>query len=312
MSDPLFSVILPTYNRAAQLQEAIQSVLHQTFEEFELLVVDDASTDDTQKVIERIDGVRVRYLLHSTNRGASAARNTGIREAQGDFLAFLDSDDRWHPTKLEKQVEKLRRVPSEVGVIYCGTRTLNRNPRETPGIVPEKRGDIYEDQLARDWIAGTPTWLVRRECFKEVGGFNEDLPARNDYEMSIRLAEHYHFDFVPEPLVEVGTSSDNRLTQNVEVRLQSHETIIEEVVRPRLEDFSESKRHKILATQYFFGGRFAQRNDYHYAALSWFKRSLRHQIMAPKTWGAFLLAVLGRDLPQLYYRWKYQGQDEGS
>lgn len=299
------SVVLPTHNRAGEVEGAIRSVLEQGFGDFELLVVDDGSTDDTSAVVEAVSDTRVRLLTHETNRGASAARNTGIRAAEGELIAFLDSDDRWRPDKLERQVRKLRESSPEVGVVYCGTIIPEGPERETPGIVPEVRGNIYEQQLARDWIAGTPTWLVRSECFERAGLFNENLPARNDYEMSIRLAEHCHFEFVEDLLVEVGTASKGRLTEDVHRRLEAHESIIRGTVKPRLSSFSTRERRRILATQYFTGGRYAQRRGHHELARTWLKKSLAQRTLAPKTLVAFGFALLGRDLPAGYYRWAY-------
>lgn len=117
---PLVSVVIPTYNRAEFLPRAVESVLRQTVDDFELIVVDDASTDDTEAVVERFDDPRVEYVRHGTNRGGSAARNTGIERSSGEYIAFLDSDDEWYPRKLERQVEELRSRSDEWVATYCG------------------------------------------------------------------------------------------------------------------------------------------------------------------------------------------------
>src|SRR6056297_1668487 len=116
---PTVSVIVPTYNRADALPRTVESVLGQTLDDLELIVVDDASTDDTPAVIDDYDDDRVQFVQHERNQGASAARNTGIDRAEGDYVAFLDSDDVWRPTKLEKQVQTLARRGDDWVAAYC-------------------------------------------------------------------------------------------------------------------------------------------------------------------------------------------------
>ena len=117
---PTVSVIIPTYNRAKLLPRAIKSVLNQTFKDFEVIIVDDGSTDNTEEVINEFQkhNKRIKYIRHEKNKGAAAARNTGIKIAQGEYIAFQDSDDEWLPNKLEKQMEIFESAPAEIGVVY--------------------------------------------------------------------------------------------------------------------------------------------------------------------------------------------------
>jgi len=117
---PKISVISPTYNRAHLITRAVHSVLNQTYQDFEYIVVDDASTDNTEEVIKGFKDERIKYIKHEKNRGPSAARNTGIKAAKGEYIGFLDSDDEWLPEQAEKQVSKFLESPDNVGVIYCG------------------------------------------------------------------------------------------------------------------------------------------------------------------------------------------------
>ena len=116
---PLVSVIIPTRNRVEMLCRAVNSVLSQTFDNLECIVVDDESHDNTEKVINSFEDDRLKYFRHEKNKGASAARNTGIRQSQGEFIAFLDDDDEWLDEKLEKQVNLLENLPSKYGMVYC-------------------------------------------------------------------------------------------------------------------------------------------------------------------------------------------------
>lgn len=116
----LVSVIIPTYNRANLILQAVKSVLNQTYKNFEIIIVDDGSSDNTEDVINVIHDNRIRYIKHAINKGASAARNTGIREAKGKYIAFQDSDDHWLPDKLEKQVKRIENTPDHVGAVFGG------------------------------------------------------------------------------------------------------------------------------------------------------------------------------------------------
>lgn len=209
-SGPRVSVVLPTYNRADVVDRAIESVLDQTYTGFELVVVDDASTDDTDAVVGAFDDDRIRYVEHRENRGASAARNTGIRAATGEIIAFQDSDDVWGAEKLERQVAVFDRTDGEVGVVYTGTwrdRDGERRYVPGPGVDP-KSGDVRDALFAQNFVT-TQAAAVRAPCFERVGTFDEDLPALVDWELWLRVAEHYEFRYVDEPLVTAHVRADS-------------------------------------------------------------------------------------------------------
>lgn len=225
-SDPSVSVVLPTYNRADSLHDSIRSVLNQTFADFELVVVDDASTDETEAIVAGIDDSRIRYIRHEINRGVSAARNTGIDRARGDIVAFQDSDDEWLPEKLRKQMGVFDDAPADVGVVYTGMRrTVNGDERYIPYPgVTHKEGDIQRSIVKQNFIS-TQMAAVRRECFDEVGDFDEELPALVDWDLWIRISEQYHFRLVDEPLVEGGVNPDS-ISSNRRSIVQARERIV--------------------------------------------------------------------------------------
>jgi len=197
---PKVSVIIPTYNRASYLYSAIKSVLNQTFEDFEIIVVDDASTDNTKQTIDKFDDRRIYYIRHKENKGGSAARNTGIKRSKGKFIAFLDDDDMWMPSKLEKQLDLINKS-LEIGVVYSGVWIINGSGKIRGSKPPFLRGNIFPDMLKKNYVGSCSTVLIRKECLSGIGLFDEDLSAGQDFDLWIRLAKHYQFDYVNEPLV---------------------------------------------------------------------------------------------------------------
>jgi len=196
---PLVSVVIPTHNRAHLLGRAIRSALQQTFSDFELIVVDDASTDETERIAKRFHDERLKYMRHASNLGAPVARNTGISNARGDYIGLLDDDDEWYPEKLEKQVLKFSEVSERVGLIYAGHEVRENNGRLLHIYLPESKGDVRLRLLLGTTI-GSPTPLIRKSCFEKVGLFDESLQSCQDWDMWKRISEHYEFDYVPEVL----------------------------------------------------------------------------------------------------------------
>lgn len=193
---PKVSVIIPTYNRSHLLERAIRSVLKQTFQDFELIVVDDGSTDETYKIIDIFD-LEIYYIRHDKNKGVSAARNTGLKYSKGTYIAFLDSDDEWLPQKLEKQIKVFENGSDKLGVVYSGysVETIPDEP-----IIPQYRGNILHYVLLDNCVGSATNPLILKNCFDKAGLFDEDLPALNDWDMWIRIGQHYDFEFIPEIL----------------------------------------------------------------------------------------------------------------
>ena len=180
------TIIIPTYNRAHLVHEAIDSVLDQTFTDFELLVVDDGSTDNTADVVQGYRDPRLRYLAQS-NQGAAAALNAGLRAAQGEYLAFLDSDDLFHVDKLERQVRFLDGEP-EAGLVFTGHRTMDAPGRIDPLVDPRGGRRVALEQLVKGPVLTFSSILVRMSYVKKAGFFNEDLRTGVDREWLLRLA----------------------------------------------------------------------------------------------------------------------------
>lgn len=226
---PKVSVIIPTCNRAEYLRTAVASVLNQTFQDFEILIVDDASGDHTGEVVGNFHDDRITVLRHETRKGGAAARNTGIRNSTGDYLAFLDDDDEWFPDKLASQVEKLLSSPPHVGCVYTGYVTVDRASGKQNGqIIPQKKGDLSEALLASNCIGGTSSVLLKKQCFERVGCFDENLPSFQDYDLWVRVSKSFHFDYIREPMLTYYFHADkiwtnlDALSRGMAIMLEKH------------------------------------------------------------------------------------------
>ena len=249
---PPVSVVIPAYNRAATIGAAIESVLRQTWEDFELVVVDDGSTDGTLEAARRIADPRLRVIAAPHNMGAAGARNLGVAEARGTWIAFQDSDDEWLPEKLAKQMARLAANPDFVGA-YCELLTvgaLDARPGERttlrympdPSVKPVE-GDILEPLLVRNMIS-TQTLVVRRDVFLALGCFDEATTPIEDWDFALRLAHRGRVAFVDEPLVH-QRFSPNSITRGTRRRTKSRARL----VTKNMELFA-SRPHR-LAWQYY-------------------------------------------------------------
>ncbi len=203
---PFFSVVIPTYNRAHCVTRAVDSVLAQTFTNFECIVVDDGSTDETQQLLSPYKNkIQYQYIAHS---GVSVARNTGIALAKGEWLAFLDSDDLWLPGKLAEQYAFIQSHP-EILIHQTDEVWVRKGNRVNPKKKHQKKeGYIFEDCLHLCLVSPSAV-VVHRSVFERVGMFDERMPACEDYDLWLRVAWQYYIGFIPEKLiVKYGGHSD--------------------------------------------------------------------------------------------------------
>lgn len=217
----LTTVVLPTYNRAKLLGDAIASVLDQTNANLELIVVDDGSTDETRALVASLGDPRVIFLQNESNSGVAVALNRGIKAARGDFVAFIGDDDVWLPKKLELQVDLLTRAPESVGVVYCGAIYVDTNTRlELRRSNPWARGDVRSLLLDDRFLPHASSVVVRRSLFDVSGFHDEELPMAEDADLWIRLSEWCQFDFVDGHLVAIGATHGRRLTYDDEAKVR--------------------------------------------------------------------------------------------
>jgi glycosyltransferase involved in cell wall biosynthesis len=228
---PRVSVIIPTYNRSKLLRVAVESVLAQTYPAIEIIVVDDGSKDDTAAVIAEYAG-HVTYI-EQANAGVSAARNTGFRASSGEYINFLDDDDTFMPTKIERQVAVLEAQP-EAGLVHCGYHHVNEEGTvlDTTGVLPE--GHVLKELVCESFLT-VHSPLIRRQCLEQVGLFDETLPWTADGDLWLRIAlAGYPFACVQEPLCTylvhpVCMTSDIR-----RLELQTLEVLDRVFANPRL------------------------------------------------------------------------------
>lgn len=215
------SVIMPTYNRADIMMRAVSSVLNQTYTNLELIIVDDSSQDNTEQIIQALEDKRIIYIKNSRNRGGNYSRNRGVEIANGEYIAFQDSDDYWEKRKLEIQMARILRAEPQVGMICCGffrhwgveTGEIEYFPSGDVQTCIEK-GETLKRLLIGNFIT-TPCMLLRKSAIKAIGGFDESLPRLQDWEFAIRTAEKYEIEFVEEALLEQYISDNSISTDEL-------------------------------------------------------------------------------------------------
>jgi glycosyltransferase involved in cell wall biosynthesis len=284
----MVTVVIPTYNRANLIARSIKSVLSQTYQDFELVVVDDGSTDNTKEVIDSFDDDRIRYVRHSENKGEAATRNTGIKVGRGEYIACQDSDDEWLPEKLAKQVQAFENCPPDIGVVYTGFWKIENNEKTYIPFswVNQKEGDIHRELLKGNFI-GSPATLIKKECFKKVGMFDEKLFHLVDWELWLRVSKYYHFRFVDEPLLVAHYDSDN-VSINQDEFIKAQELILEK----HFEDFSKDK--ELLVTYYVYIGDLLISEGDVRKGRSYLTKALKLSPFSVKPLSAALLTFFGR------------------
>lgn len=259
-SSPLVSIVIPTYNRPGLLYRSLSSAIGQTYENTEIIVVDDGSQSNIRKVISCFDSGSVKLLEHDENKGGSAARNTGISEAKGEFIAFLDSDDEWLPTKIEKQMKEFEDSSEETGVVYCQFYTMhddtgyakssNTDIKDNEGLpVGYYSGDVLP-HLLRGWCpATTSQFIVKRECLSKER-FDEKLASFQDYDLWIRLAMEYEFSYVEDELVVKHSHSGDQISSNIESRKAGIEQFFAKWEDEFLRNCSQDELERLIGTHF--------------------------------------------------------------
>jgi glycosyltransferase involved in cell wall biosynthesis len=242
---PTVSVVLPTYNRARTLRRAIESVLNQKYRDFELIIIDDRSTDQTFEVIGKYADHDMVRVISQLKQGCSAARNAGICASRGRYIAFQDSDDEWSLDMLEKAVAALESSGPEVGVFYSDMLLIQEDGSNSYWQSPEvERGKLINEDTLDFQVCciGIISAVIKRECFDKVGLFDESLPRFIDLELFIRLSDFFDFIHCREPLARYYAG--NGISTDQEAQVVARRYLIDKYQK-RLE---KNKHH--LAAQY--------------------------------------------------------------
>ncbi len=290
---PLVSIIIPTYNRQQFVLRAVQSALNQTFQDIEVVVVDDGSDDNTELVLGSIDDERIKILKHDNNLGSPAARNTGIAAAKGQYIAFLDSDDEWYPDKLEKQIALFGSSHLEdLGAVNCGLVVDSSSRRGRQYWQPSARGRVFWTYLElREYHDTASMWLIKKEYLDALAGpFDSRLLYVQVSDLLLRLSRLCQFDYIPEPLL---TYYDHDMVpRNVlyplsiqkeayELYLKKHEIYFQQ--RPKIHS-------RILTT---FGTRFLK-GGLRKESRVYYMKAIRYNPVFLKAWLLLIISLSGR------------------
>lgn len=226
------TAIITSYKRDIKIVErAVNSILKQTFSDIETIIVDDNNTDSTYsaELKELCEEKKILYLTQGSNRGACSARNYGIKHATGGYVGFLDDDDEWLPEKIEKQLACFEKNPN-VGLVYCRGNTVNEETHEVIGIYNENniRSNVtFQDLLTKDYVGSTSQPLVKKECFEKVGNFWEEQPARQDYEMWIRISRKYQICGIQDILFNHNMHEGEQISRSFDKSYRGYKNILE-------------------------------------------------------------------------------------
>jgi glycosyltransferase involved in cell wall biosynthesis len=253
-NEPLVSVVIPTYARPDLLSRAIQSVVDQTYENIELVVVDDCSPDSLREIV--VDStpsyIQFSFLRHDHNQGHAAARNTGMEAAEGEFIAFLDDDDEWLEEKIEKQVERFQEASESVGVVYTGPKQLNEDGTVNAVTTPAHTGDVTRQLLVDDFIGTGSMYMIRSDAYESVGGFDDRFPAWVDWDYSLRLSLEYEFAAVTEPLVNRYVGGHDQSSDDYEIRKETASQLFLQKHRSVAANYGTMMERKMAANVDFY------------------------------------------------------------
>jgi glycosyltransferase involved in cell wall biosynthesis len=276
------SVVIPTYNYGRFIADAIRSVVAQTLAPVEIIVVDDGSTDDTAAVVGEF-GENVKYIFQK-NGGVCSARNLGVAESQGELIAFLDADDIWEPTKLEKQVAKFD-ASEDIGLVHCGMRVFDSDSGETIFLYLDGGEEgvaenllLWEDSAVN--VSGSVI-LVNRKAFDKVGGFDTEIKCGEDWDFCYRVARQFSVGFVPEPLVNYRShaAAAHRNVHEMERGMSLfYEKAFADPAVAHLRSRAFGKFHRVMAGSYFHSGEYAK----------FISHSLRSIFIRPRNLAYFL------------------------
>jgi glycosyltransferase involved in cell wall biosynthesis len=281
---PQISVIIPAYNAERTILETIQSVQQQTFQDFEIIVINDGSKDQTVELVQSIQDERLQIFSYE-NGGLPVARNRGISHASGEFIAFLDADDLWTADKLELQLTVLEQNP-KAGVAYSWTCFMDVDIEGKPfSFLPSPKysfaGNVYEKLLVSDFIHSGSNTLIRREAIESTGEFDPTLKSCEDWDYWLRLAAHWYFAVVPKHQI-LYRRTPGAMSSKVEVMKEASLIAIEKTYQAAPREFQYLKKYTLVSFHIYCASLYLQ----HYVDMSAVNQSRQH------LWSAICLRPL--------------------
>lgn len=257
----LVSVVIPTHNRVDLLPRAIESVLKQTYDNFEIIVVSDGSTDNTEEVVKKYadNDSRVKYIGYMPARGGNVARNIGIEASQGEYVAFLDDDDEWLSEKLSKQVGLLEK-DDNVGMVYTGVHIIYVNEKVEYNSMSKVFGDLKRRILIDNCIGTTSTVVLRKSILEKSGMFDVELKALQDYDLWIRIAQYSKVDVVPEPMINYYNYLGKKQVSAVTQKYIDAFEYINKKYENKMRTLDTEEMHQKQTEEYFLLANKAMRN----------------------------------------------------
>ena len=227
MPRDLVSVVTITRNRGPLLKRCITSILDQTYANIEVILVDGASTDNTDEVVSSFNDDRVKYIKLKENLPVIETWNFAIKNCSGKFISFLDSDDEYELSKIEKQVNLINSLTEDYGMVYCWMRYIDSQSKKTIKIHnPKLRGFVGKEVVAKTIVSGTPSFLFRADALRISGGWKSEIGMVSDWELAVRFCQNWKVDFVPEPLVKVFVNHNLNQMTSTSYYENLHERII--------------------------------------------------------------------------------------
>lgn len=271
----MVSAIITTHNRSNLLDRAINSVLSQSYIDLELVVVSDGSTDDTDELMKKYaSNTRVRYISYHPGHGGNYARNLGIKNANGEYVAFLDDDDEWMPDKIEKQLKKINEDP-DIVLVYTGVHIIYVNEQIEYSSIPRTCGDLSKRLLIDNIVGSTSTPLIRKSVLDKSGFFDEHLAALQDYDLWIRISLYGKIQVVPEELIKYYNYTNSKQVSAVTDKYVKAFELINSKYADRLKSLTLKERMLREYSQYFLLGNKAMRNHNSRESRTYFRKAIR-------------------------------------
>ena len=269
MNEVLVSVVIPVYNSEQYITECIDSALTQTYQNIEIIIVDDGSTDNTVNIISEYNNELIK-LFHQKNTGSGAARNHGIEQASGTWIAFLDADDIWLPDKLQKQLKHCSDLDWSHTDLYLHGDVYPRHTKTTE-LTPKHSGFILKNLLVENSI-GTSSVIIKKEILQKLGAFNTDLRALQDWDLWLRVAAENQICYIDEPLVYYRVHSSS-VSRNVRKTLPYHLNLIKNVFSQNglARDLQELKHEALSRSCHICSQIAEQEEDYLFSCSCAFK-----------------------------------------